>query len=210
MANRQCCNVHILDYATMKPWMFVDFCNTTTAGFESDAVYANKKGAKDIKFDNPLEGTMTMVFQVHPFEIYALYSDGTLENSGLIVRREKKAGEEGGTITLENTPKAGTAYVTDLATGDIIEGTVAEKKFTATETSKIAVGTTYFFIQMETVDKDEKGNLVPVRITAYKASPTRKLDLSFSSDGDPAEITIEMSVLQNEDGDVMDIIEIEE
>lgn len=47
---------------------------------------------------------------------------------------------------------------------------------------------------METVDKDEKGNLVPVRITAYKASPTRKLDLSFSSDGDPAEITIEMSV----------------
>ena len=67
-----------------------------------------------------------------------------------------------------------------------------------------------FFIQMETVDKDEKGNLVPVRITAYKASPTRKLDLSFSSDGDPAEITIEMSVLQNEDGDVMDIIEIEE
>lgn len=235
MANRQCCNVHILDYATMKPWMFVDFCNTTTAGFESDAVYANKKGAKDIKFDNPLEGTMTMVFQVHPFEIYALYSDGTLEKSGLIVRREKKAGEEGGTITLENTPKAGTAYVTDLATGDIIEGTVTEKKFTATETSKIAVGTTYevsyleektsgikkisfnnnktpkdFFIQMETVDKDEKGNLVPVRITAYKASPTRKLDLSFSSDGDPAEITIEMSVLQNEDGDVMDIIEIEE
>ena len=48
MANRQCCNVHILDYATMKPWMFVDFCNTTTAGFESDAVYANKKGAKYI------------------------------------------------------------------------------------------------------------------------------------------------------------------
>ena len=60
------------------------------------------------------------------------------------------------------------------------------------------------------VDKDEKGNLVPVRITAYKASPNRKLDLSFSSDGEPAEVTIEMSVLQNEDGDVMDIIEIEE
>lgn len=235
MANRQCCNVHILDYATMKPWMFVDFCNTTTAGFESDAVYANKKGAKDIKFDNPLEGTMTMVFQVHPFEIYALYSDGTLENSALIARRENVKGGTAGKLTLTNTPKAGTVYAVDPDTGKIIEGTVSEKEFTATTTSEIKEGTTYevsyleektsgikkisfnnnktpkdFFIQMETVDKDEKGNLVPVRITAYKASPNRKLDLSFSSDGEPAEITIEMSVLQNEDGDVMDIIEIEE
>ena len=63
---------------------------------------------------------------------------------------------------------------------------------------------------METVDKDENGNLVPLRITAYKASPNRNLDLSFSSDGDPAEVEIELSVLQNKDGDVMDIIEITE
>ena len=61
---------------------------------------------------------------------------------------------------------------------------------------------------METLDKNENGQLVPVRITAYKASPNRNLDLSFSSDGDPAEVTIEMSVLQDADGNVMDMIEI--
>lgn len=235
MANRQCCDVHILDYATMKPWMLVDFCNTTTAGFSADAVYANKKGAKDIKFDNPLEGTMKLNFQVHPFQIYALYSDGEIETSALIARRENVTGAAEGKLTLTNTPKAGTVYAVDPDTGKIIEGTVAEKVFTATTTSEIKEGTTYevsyleektsgvkkisfnnkktpkdFFIQMETVDKDEKGNLVPVRITAYKASPNRTLDLSFSSDGDPAEIEIELSVLQNEDGDVMDIIEITE
>lgn len=235
MANRQCCDVHILDYATMKPWMLVDFCNTTTAGFSADAVYANKKGAKDIKFDNPLEGTMKLNFQVHPFQIYALYSDGEIETSALIARRENVTGAAEGKLTLTNTPKAGTVYVVDPDTGKIIEGTVSEKEFTATTTSEIKEGTTYevsyleektagvkkisfnnkktpkdFFIQMETVDKDEKGNLVPVRITAYKASPNRTLDLSFSSDGDPAEIEIELSVLQNEDGDVMDIIEITE
>lgn len=235
MANRQCCDVHILDYATMKPWMLVDFCNTTTAGFSADAVYANKKGAKDIKFDNPLEGTMKLNFQVHPFQIYALYSDGEIETSALIARRENVAGGAEGKLTLTNTPKAGTVYAVDPDTGKIIEGTVSEKEFTATTTSEIKEGTTYevsyleektagvkkisfnnkktpkdFFIQMETVDKDEKGNLVPVRITAYKASPNRTLDLSFSSDGDPAEIEIELSVLQNEDGDVMDIIEITE
>ena len=235
MANRQCCDVHILDYATKKPWMLVDFCNTTTAGFSADAVYANKKGAKDIKFDNPLEGTMKLNFQVHPFQIYALYSDGEIETSALIARRENVAGKAEGKLTLTNTPKAGTVYAVDPDTGKIIEGTVSEKEFTATTTSEIKEGTTYevsyleektagvkkisfnnkktpkdFFIQMETVDKDEKGNLVPVRITAYKASPNRTLDLSFSSDGDPAEIEIELSVLQNEDGDVMDIIEITE
>lgn len=235
MANRQCCNVHILDYVTKKPWMYVDFCNTTTAGFDTDAVYANKKGAKDIKFDNPLEGTMTMVFQVHPFEIYALLSDGEIEKSGLIVRREKKAGEAGGVINLTNTPKVGTAYVKDLTTDKIIEGNFVDKKFTATTSSEIEEGTLYevsyieeksegikkvsfnnkkvpkdFFIQMETLDKNEKGELIPVRLTAYKASPNRKLDLSFSSDGDPAEITIEMTCLTDEDGNVMDIIEIED
>lgn len=235
MANRQCCDVHILDYATMKPWMLVDFCNTTTAGFSADAVYANKKGAKDIKFDNPLEGTMKLNFQVHPFQIYALYSDGEIETSALIARRENVTGAAEGKLTLTNTPKVGTVYAVDPDTGKIIEGTVTEKEFTATTTSEIKEGTTYevsyleektagvkkisfnnkktpkdFFIQMETVDKDEKGNLVPVRITAYKASPNRTLDLSFSSDGDPAEIEIELSVLQNEDGDVMDIIEITE
>lgn len=235
MANRQCCDVHILDYATMKPWMLVDFCNTTTAGFSADAVYANKKGAKHIKFDNPLEGTMKLNFQVHPFQIYALYSDGEIETSALIARRENVTGAAEGKLTLTNTPKAGTVYAVDPDTGKIIEGTVSEKEFTATTTSEIKEGTTYevsyleektagvkkisfnnkktpkdFFIQMETVDKDEKGNLVPVRITAYKASPNRTLDLSFSSDGDPAEIEIELSVLQNEDGDVMDIIEITE
>ena len=235
MANRQCCDVHILDYATMKPWMLVDFCNTTTAGFSADAVYANKKGAKDIKFDNPLEGTMKLNFQVHPFQIYALYSDGEIETSALIARRENVAGKAEGKLTLTNTPKAGTVYAVDPDTGKIIEGTVSEKEFTATTASAIKEGTTYevsyleektagvkkisfnnkktpkdFFIQMETVDKDEKGNLVPVRITAYKASPNRNIDLSFSSDGDPAEITVEMSCLTNENGDVMDIIEITE
>lgn len=233
MANRQCCDVHILDYATMKPWMLVDFCNTTTAGFSADAVYANKKGAKDIKFDNPLEGTMKLNFQVHPFQIYALYSDGEIETSALIARSENATGGTAGKLTLKNTPKAGTVYAVDPETGKIIEGTVSAKEFTAKTTSDIKEGTTYevsyleekaegvkkisfnnkktpkdFFIQMETVDKDEKGNLVPVRITAYKASPQRNLDLTFSSDGDPAEIEISLDCLTDENGEVMDIIEI--
>lgn len=235
-ANRQCCDLDIRDYATKKPWLFADFCNTTTAGFSSDAVYANKKGAKDIKFDNPLEGTITMNFQVHPFQIYALLSDGEIETTAVIARKESVAGEAGGKLTLTNTPVSGTVYAKDPSKEDkIIEGSVEGKEFTATQTSDITTGTTYevyyleekstgvkkvtfnnkkvpkdFYIQMSTLDKNEKGEQVPMRITAYKASPQRNLDLSFSSDGDPAEIEITCDCLTNEDGDVLDIIEITE
>ena len=47
-----------------------------------------------------------------------------------------------------------------------------------------------------------------MRITAYKASPQRSLDLSFSSDGDPAEITITCNALVDDNGNVLDMIEI--
>lgn len=235
-ANRQCCDLDIRDYATKKPWLFADFCNTTTAGFSSDAVYANKKGAKDIKFDNPLEGTITMNFQVHPFQIYAMLSDGEIETTAIITRRENAEGKASGKLSLTGTPIAGTVYAKDVTKdGKIIEGTATTNEFTAKNTSDIVTGTTYevyyleekttgvkkvsfnnkkvpkdFFIQMSTLDKNEKGEQVPMRITAYKASPQRNLDLSFSSDGDPAEIEITCDCLTNEDGDVLDIIEITE
>ena len=235
MANRQCCDLDIRDYKTKQPWMYADICNTTTMGFSSDAVYANKKGGKCIKFDNPLEGTISMTFQVHPFRMYAMLSDGEIETKAILTRKEVIAATEAGKITLPNAPIVGTVFV--YAEGDFggksIEGTLADKVFTATTDSEIAVGTSYivgyleektsgvqkvsfnnkkipkdFFIQMSTLDKNENGELVPMRITAYKASPQRNLELSFSSDGDPAEITITCDALVDENGDVLDMIEL--
>lgn len=235
MANRSCCDLDIRDYKTKAPWMFADFCNTTTAGFSSEPTYANKKGAKCIKFDNPLEGTIAMTFQVHPFRVYAMLSDGEIETTAIITRKENIKATEAGKLTLTNAPVAGTVFVyaEDDFGGTAIEGTVADKEFTATTADEIVAETTYvvgyleekttgvkkvsfnnkktpkdFFIQMSTLDKNEDGELIPMRITAYKASPERKLDLSFSSDGEPAEITITCTCLVDDEGNVMDMIEI--
>lgn len=235
MSNRQCCDLDIRDYKTKAPWMYADFCNTTTAGFSSEPTYANKKGAKCIKFDNPLEGTIAMTFQVHPFRVYAMLSDGEIETTAIITRKESIKATEAGKLTLTNTPVAGTVFVyaEDDFGGTAIEGTVADKEFTATTADEIVAETTYvvgyleekttgvkkvsfnnkktpkdFFIQMSTLDKNEDGELIPMRITAYKASPERKLDLSFSSDGEPAEITITCTCLVDDEGNVMDMIEI--
>lgn len=235
MANRQCCDLDIRDYKTKAPWMYADFCNTTTMGFSSDAVYANKKGQKHIKFDNPLDGTIAMTFQVHPFRVYAMLSDGEIETTAIIARKENVKSTEAGKLTLTNTPIAGTVFVyaEDDFGGTVIKGSVTDKMFTAETESEIVLNSTYtvgyleeksngiqkvsfnnkkvpkdFYIQMSTLDKNENGELVPMRITAYKASPQRSLELLFSSDGDPAEITITCTCLSDENDDVLDMIEI--
>lgn len=244
MTNRQCCDLDIRDYATKAPWMFADFCNTTTMGFSSDAVYAMKKGGKCIKFDNPLEGTIAMTFQVHPFRVYSMLSDGEIENEGVIAEKKVVKCETAGTLTLPEGVVAenivdGTlfVYAEDDFGGTAIKGTVSESTFSAPEGSAnaITVGSSYvvayllkkekgiqkisfnnkklprfFYIQMSTLDKNENGELVPVRITAYKASPQRNLELSFSSSGDPAEITITCDCLTDENDDMLDMIEITE
>ena len=235
MANRKCCDLDIRDYKTKAPWMFADFCNTTTANISADAVYANKKGAKCIKFDNPLEGTITLEFQVSPFRIYAMLSDGEIETTAVVARREDVVSEGEGVINLKNTPVVGSVFVVDPATGKTIAGSVENKKFTATNTSDIKVSTTYevsyleektsgvkkitfnnkklpkdFFIQMSTLNKDENGDQVPMRLTAYKASPQRNFEVSFASDGDPSSVSLTLDLLEDHDGNVLDMVEITE
>lgn len=65
-----------------------------------------------------------------------------------------------------------------------------------------------FFIQMSTLNKDENGDQVPMRLTAYKASPQRNFEMSFASDGDAMSISLVVDLLEDHDGNVLDMIEI--
>lgn len=115
---------------------------------------------------------------------------------------------------------------------ETIEGTFSGNKFTATSTEDIAQGSNYevgyivekntgvkkvsfnnkkvpkdFYIEMSTLDKDEDGVLTPFIITCYKATPNRDFELSFSSEGDAASVSITFSLLEDKNGNVMDIVE---
>lgn len=134
------------------------------------------------------------------------------------------------------TVRAGTVFVYPAGSfGDesaAIAGTFASGTFTPTETSAITTDAEYevgyivdrttgvkkvsfnnkkvpkdYFITMNTVEKDEEGTLTPYIITAYKAAIERNLELSFSSEGDPASLTITFNLLADKDGNVMDIME---
>lgn len=121
--------------------------------------------------------------------------------------------------------------------GSVIAGTFASGKFTATTPGDIAVGEDYvvgyvvsrtstegnavksvtfnnkrlpkdFYITMKTLDKDEEGVLTPFLITVYKAAIQRNFELSFSSEGDPASVTLTFDTLENKDGNVMSFVEL--
>lgn len=140
---------------------------------------------------------------------------------------------EGGSVV------AGTVFVyPEDSFGDedaLIEGTWAANKFTATSADKIVEGAKYtigyvinrtkgvkkisfnnsklpkdYYITQKTVDKDEEGLLTPFVMTAYKASIQRNFELSFSSEGDPASVTLTFDLMEDKDGNVFDMVELTE
>ena len=75
MANRECCDVDIRDYYTNAPIMLIDFCNANTAEFSSDSITVRRNGVKFLRFDSPIESTISITFQVHPFYIYRKFQN---------------------------------------------------------------------------------------------------------------------------------------
>jgi len=117
----------------------------------------------------------------------------------------------------------------------LIAGTFATNKFTETAESdkKIKVGSEYevayivtrtsgikkisfnnrklpkdYYITQKTVDKDEEGLLTPFVMTAYKATIQRNFEMSFSSEGDPASVTLTFDLMEDKEGNVLDFTEL--
>lgn len=146
------------------------------------------------------------------------------------------AGELDITVPTNATIVAGTVFVyPEDSFGNeaaAIAGTYANNKFTATIAGDIAVGSKYevgyilnrtgvkkisfnnkklpkdYYITQKTVDKDEDGLLTPFVITAYKASIKRNFELSFSSEGDPANVKLEFDLMEDKDGNILDMVEL--
>lgn len=232
-ANRAVADVDIRILSTMAPFLYADFANTTTTGLTGDAVYAMKKGIRAIAFQNPVEGTMTMEMQVYPFRLLALLADGVVHADAVIAKKETIECETAGKLTITGAT-SGTVFVYAEGEygGTAIEGTYADNTFTATTAGDLVVGTSYdvgylisktsdvqrvsftatqdspdLFITMNTLDKDEDGNLTPFIMTAYKASISRDFEFSFSSEGDPASLTLTFNLLADKENRVLDLVE---
>lgn len=236
-ANRQVCDVDIRDIETKKPFLFFDTANTTTQNISADSVFAMAKGAKHIAFANPMDGTATIEAQIYPFKFYSLMTGGTIQSSGMYPERQIVKCTEAGKLDVPKEAVAGTVFVFNKGEfGEAeIKGSVSGNKFTATSTEQIQAETEYemgyilnkstgvqkisftnknlpkaYYISMNTVEKDENEVLTPYKIILHKAQPQRNFELSQSSEGDPASITMTFDLLEDKDGNFVDMLEIEE
>ena len=150
-ANRQVADVLIMDAKTKKPFLNFETANTTTTGISADSVYARAKGSNRIAFPNSPEGTLTIETQVYPFKIFALFSDGTIDNTAVYAETVTVTAAANGSLAIaaptNGTIQAGTVYVyTEGNFGDedsMIAGTFATGTFTPTVSAQITSGTKY-------------------------------------------------------------------
>jgi hypothetical protein len=140
-------------------------------------------------------------------------TNGTIQAGTVFVYPEGKFGDE--TAAIAGTFAEGTFTATTAANiekdhnyeiGYIVSKTDGVKKISFNN-KKL---TKDFYITMKTVDKDEEGTLTPFLMTAYKASIQRNFELSFSSEGDPASVTLTFDLMEDKDGNILDMIEITE
>lgn len=150
-ANRQVADVLIMDAKTKKPFLNFETANTTTTGISADSVYARAKGSNRIAFPNSPEGTLTIETQVYPFKIFALFSDGVVDNTAVYAETKTVTAAADGSLTIaaptNGTIQAGTVYVyTEGNFGDedsMIAGTFSAGTFTATTSAQITSGSKY-------------------------------------------------------------------
>lgn len=96
-------NVTLIDIATNLPAMYIDYANATNFEFSSDAVYANRKGERAVRWDNAKQGTLTLETELFDYGLLAM-ALGAEQKEGKenLFTRESAILTAERTITLKN------------------------------------------------------------------------------------------------------------
>lgn len=238
MANREVCDLIFVDYSTKKPFLNLDFANVSTTELTGESVFAygGKGHPKRVQFSGEKSGTLTIETQIQTVKLWQLITGGEITKSAKFVTRIETVVDDSGTgISLKDTPVSGSVvvYAADDDCGTALDCTVAENAITLTTAlsagDKVVVyymkevsegvqrinikSTSFpknFIVYGDTVMKTEDDEVLPYKLTVYKAAPQSNISLSFSNNGDPGTITITCDLLADSDDNMLDLILIEE
>ena len=231
-ANRDVCDISILDYVTQKPIMYIDYANATSTELTGESVYAygGHGHAKRVTFTGERAGTLTLETQVQTFELYQLITGGTLSDTAKVVKREVlTAGSDG--LTLSATPVDDTVnvYAATDDCGVALEASVAGTKVTGdgitngkeyivyyieekSNVKSVSIGAQSFpknvTIHGETYMTTEAGETIPYKMIAWKAMAQSNAQFGFSNTGDPQTLTITFDLMADTKNDdkILDLI----
>lgn len=238
MANREVCDLIFVDYSTKKPFLNLDFANVTTTELTGESVFAygGQGHPKRIQFSGEKSGTLTIETQIQTVKLWQLITGGEVSKSARFVTRVEKAVDETGTsIALDEAFVSGSVvvYKADDDCGTELDCTAEDKTITLTtaltggdkvivyymkevsdKAQRINIKSTSFpknfIVYGDTVMKTEDDEVLPYKLTAYKAAPQSNLSLSFSNNGDPGSVTITCDLMADSDDNILDLVLIEE
>lgn len=228
-ANRKGANIQLRKYSDKSLFAYIDYVNSVAIELSSNRAYATggDSGARQVGFDDPIEGTLKLSTQIVPIEFVALAcSPDGVEDGGEIGIREKITVKEEGKITLTKTPVAGTIYV--FKDGEDITATPAATAATGTEVtvtgakanevyvayyivaSEDAKSATFsnaktpgcYVIYGDTVWKDTNDTISAEHFKAYKAMPQKAFSITYQGSGDPLTFEMTFDLMEDEDGNV--------
>ena len=227
-ANRKGANIQLRKYSDKSLFAYIDYVNSVAVELSSNRVYATggDSGARQVGFDDPIEGTLKLSTQIVPIEFVALAcSPDGVEDGGEIGIREKLTLTTS-KLTLSKTPVAGTIYV--FKEGDDITSPPVATEATGTSVtisggnegdvyiayyivaSEEAKSATFsnaktpgcYIVYGDTVWKDTNDTISAEHFKAYKAMPQKSFSITYQGSGDPLTFEMTFDLMEDEDGNV--------
>ena len=227
-ANRKGAKIQLRKYSDKSLFAYIDYANSIAVDLSSGRVYATggDSGARQVGFDDPIEGTLKISTQIVPIELVALACtpDGVKDGGEIAIREKLTAAE--GKVTLSKTPVPGTIYVykdgeditatpaATTATG--MEVTIADAKagdvyiayyIVASEEAKSVTFSNAktpgcYIVYGNTVWKDTNDTISAEHFKAYKAMPQKAFSITYQGSGDPLTFEMTFDLMEDDDGNV--------
>lgn len=234
MANREVADMIFQDYKTKKPFLYVDYANTSSQELTGETVYAygGKGHPKKVSFSGDKGGTLTIETQIQTPKLWEMMSGGTGSTTANVMKKVNATIGGTNTITLdtEDTLTKGQVWVYDATdtnletelevtsvsaqTITLTSGTENDPVIVFYTTKKTDVyninikSTSFpraFTVYGDTYMKTTDDDILPYLFKAYKAVPQPTMSLAFSNNGDPATVTITCDLLVDDDGNLLDL-----
>lgn len=234
MANREVQNLIFMDYNTKKPFLNLDFANTTTTELTGETMFAygGKGHPKRVSFAGEKGGTLTIETQMQSAKLWEMITGGNRSKEAKYVKREECITADN-KITLSAAPiskESCNFYLAenDCQDGSELEFTLEGKDVTFTNVENGASVVAYytksvsgkverisikadsfpkaFIVEGETYMKTEDDDILAARMVAYKCVPQSQMSLAFANNGEPGAITITCDLMADKDDNLLDLI----
>lgn len=221
------------------PVLYSDYANSTSLEFSADRVFATAKGVNKVAFDTGKSGTFGIELEVFEFKWLSILL-GALESESVreISKREVLT-VNSGAISLANTPKADSVAIftvdvdkrshleevegftvtgtdVDLSLTSVVDGenvVVYYLSDTATAVKSYTVNDTNYAeayaIVGDTMLRSEIGTDQFIQLKIPNCRPQGNFSISFSA-SDVATLSATFDILADENGDMIEFIEIDE